>query len=180
MPVPASLTTAPHRDFELEVVSGEWPADISGEVVFSSPQNSGNLPYAIFDWGAICRLSLEQGQRGAAPGRFAWQSRSVQTPGKRLFDRHPEQFSAGATGYMSPFGSANSSNTAPLPWGNRLFTTWDAGRPVELHPETLEFVAEVGHVDTWGGPSMALGGVLPYLSRPRTRLPTPSATACGP
>ena len=163
MPVPASLTTAPQRDFELEVVSGEWPADISGEVVFSSPQNSGNLPYAIFDWGAICRLSLEPGQRGAAPGRFAWQSRSIETPGKRLFDRHPEQFSAGATGYSSPFGSANSSNTAPLPWGNRLFTTWDAGRPVELHPETLEFVAEVGHVDTWGGP----------LDGPGRRAPVP-------
>ncbi|MFN7150415.1 MAG: carotenoid oxygenase family protein [Microthrixaceae bacterium] len=163
MPVPASLTTAAHRDFELEVVQGSWPADISGEMVFSSPQRSGRLPYAIFDWGAICRLSLEPGQRGAAPGRFAWQSRSIETPGKRLFDRHPEQFSSGATGYSSPFGSANASNTAPLPWGNRLFTTWDAGRPVELHPETLEFVAEVGHVDSWGGSSLPTGGVLPFL-----------------
>ena len=144
-------------------MQGSWPDDISGDMVFSSPQNHGRLPYAIFDWGAICRLSLEPGTRGAAPGRFAWQSRSIETPGKRLFDRHPERFSSGATGYSSPFGSANASNTAPLPWGNRLFTTWDAGRPVELHPETLEFVAEVGHVDTWGGSSLPTGGVLPFL-----------------
>ena len=163
MAVPASLTTAPHRDFELELIAGRWPVDLSGDVVFSSPQNTGNLPYAVFDWGAICRLSLDPGTRGAGAGRFAWQSRSIQTPAKRLFDRHPEQFTANAVGYQSPFGPPNSSNTAPLPWGNRLYTTWDGGRPVELHPETLEFVAEVGHVDTWGGSSMALGGVLPFL-----------------
>ena len=163
MPVPRTLTTASHADFELEVVSGAWPADLGGEVVFSSPQNSGTLPYAIFDWGTICRLSLETGARGARPGRFAWQSRVIQSPGKRLFDRHPEQFSGGSLGYTSPFGPPNSSNTAPLPWGNRLYTTWDAGRPVELNPDTLEFVAEVGHVDSWGGSSMEMPGVLPFL-----------------
>jgi len=163
MPVPRSLTTAPHRDFELEVVAGEWPADISGEVLYSSPQALGNLPYRIFDWGAICRLSLEPGTRGASPGRFAWQSVSIETPGKRLFNRHPEQFSSGPIGYVSPFGPPNCSNTAPLPWGDRLYTTWDAGRPVELHPGTLEFVSEVGHVDSWGGSSMPMGGILPFL-----------------
>lgn len=163
MPTPRSLTTAPHRDFELEVVSGTWPADISGEVTFASAQNTGDLPYRIFDFGAICRLSLEPGARGAAPDRFAWQSVSIETPGKRLFNRHPEVFSSGALGYSSPFGAPNCSNTAPLPWGNRLYTTWDAGRPVELHPETLEFVAEVGHVDSWGGSSMDMPGVLPFL-----------------
>jgi hypothetical protein len=163
VPTPRTLTTAPHADFELEVASGTWPHDITGEVVFSSFQNSHALPYAIFDWGSICRLSLEAGTRGAGPGRFAWQSRSIQTPGKRLFDRHPEQFAPGPIGYLSPFGSPNASNTAPLPWGDRLYTTWDAGRPVELHPETLEFVAEVGHVDSWGGSSMEMPGVLPFL-----------------
>ncbi len=163
MPTPRSLVNAPQQDFELEVVSGAWPTDISGEVVFSSPNNSRNLPYAIFDWGAICRLSLEPGERGAAPGRLAWQSRTIQSPGKRIFDRHADQFSYGSIGYLSPFGSPNCSNTAPLPWGNRLYTTWDAGRPIELHPETLEFVSEVGHIDAWGGSSMPMPGVLPFL-----------------
>ena len=132
-------------------------------MLFSSPQNSRRLPYSIFDWGAICRLSLEPGARGAAPGRFAWQSRSIETPGKRLYNRHPDQFTTSPVGYASPFGPANSSNTAPLPWGNRLYTTWDGGRPVELNPDTLEFVAEVGHVDSWGGSSMPMGGVVPFL-----------------
>ena len=147
----------------MEVVSGAWPEDISGEMVFSTPQNRGGLPYAIFDWGAICRLSLESGTRGAAGDRFAWQVRTIQSPGKRLYDRHPEQFSSGAIGYNSPFGATNCANTAPLPWGDRLYTTWDAGRPVELDPGTLEFVAEVGHIDSWGGPSMPIPGVMPFL-----------------
>lgn len=164
MPTPHSLTAAPHRDFDLEVVAGSWPDDISGEVYYSSPCNGGGLPFAIFDFGALCRLSLQAGTRGAAPGRFRWQSTTIQTPGKRLFDRHPEVFRAGPTGYASPFGPPNAANTAPLPWGDRLFTTWDAGRPVEVHPETMEFVAEVGHVDSWGGSSMpSMGGVLPFL-----------------
>ncbi len=163
MPAPASLTTASHTDFELELVAGTWPTDISGDMVFSSVQQSGALGYAIFDWGAICRLALVPGTRGAGPGRFAWQSRSIQSPGKQLYDLHPEQFSGSAIGYSSPFGPPNASNTAPLPWGNRLFTTWDAGRPIELDPVTLDFVAEVGHVDSWGGSSMPTPGVLPFL-----------------
>ncbi len=30
-------------------------------------------------------------------------------------------------------------------------------------PSTLEFVAEVGHLDSWGGSSMEMPGVLPFL-----------------
>ena len=164
MPTPRSLTTAPHQNFELEVVAGNWPADVSGEVYFSSPRNAPGLPYAIFGFGAMCRLSLEPGGRGAAPDRFAWQSVTIDTPSKRLFDRHPETFSLGPTGYSSPFGPPNAANTAPLPWGDRLYATWDVGRPVELDPESLGFVAEVGHVDSWGGDSIrGMGGVLPFL-----------------
>ena len=32
MPVPRSLTSAGHHDFELEVVAGEWPSDLTGDV----------------------------------------------------------------------------------------------------------------------------------------------------
>lgn len=163
MSTPHSLTTAPHADFELEVVEGVWPEDISGEMVFSSPQRCTPMDYSIFDWGSICRLSLAAGTRGAGPGRFAWQTRSIQSPGKRLWDRLPEQFTTTATGYQSPLGPANAANTAPLPWGGRLYTTWDAGRPIELHPDTLEFVAEVGHRDSWGGNSLEMPGIMPFL-----------------
>jgi hypothetical protein len=163
MPTPDTLTTAQHQDFDLEVVSGAWPTDISGEVLFSAPLLSGGLPYGIFDFGGIIRLSLTPGTHGAPEGRFAWRARAIETPSKRVFDAMPGAFSPSPVGYTSPFGPPNSSNTAPLPWGGRLFTTWDAGRPVEVHPGTLEYVAEVGHVDTWGGSSMYGDTVLPFL-----------------
>ncbi|MCU0269960.1 MAG: carotenoid oxygenase family protein [Acidimicrobiales bacterium] len=157
------MTTASHKDFDLEVVSGSWPSDISGEMLFSAPALSGALPYGIFDFGAVIRLSLNPGTHGAPDGRFAWRVGSIESPSKRIFDAMPEVFTSSPVGYTSPFGAPNSSNTAPLPWGDRLFTTWDAGRPVEIHPGTLEYVAEVGHVDSWGGPSMFGDTVLPFL-----------------
>jgi hypothetical protein len=163
MPTPESLTTARHQDFDLEVVAGAWPDDVSGEVVFSAPALGGRLPYGIFDFGAVARLSLAPGTHGAPPGRHAWRARTIESPSKLIYDACPEAFVPSPVGYTSPFGAPNSSNTAPLPWGDRLFTTWDAGRPVELHPDTLEFVAEVGHIDTWGGPSMFGDTVLPFL-----------------
>jgi hypothetical protein len=164
MPVPRCATTAEHTDFELELVRGTWPEGIGGEILFSAPARSGRLPYVLFDWGVICRLTLQPGARGAAPGRFAWQARMIRTPGRRLAERHPEAFRPGPVGYHSPFGPPNAANTAPLPWGDRLYATWDAGRPVELDPDTLEFVAEVGHVDAWGGSSMdGMGGVMPFV-----------------
>ncbi len=163
MPTPTSLTSAIHDDFELRLVSGAWPAEITGEVLFSSPQITGRVDYGIFDFGAMCGMSLRPGTHGAGPERFSWRSRSIQTPGKRFFDAAPDLFVGSPVGYSSPFGPPNCANTAPLPWGGRLFATWDAGRPVELHPETFEFIAEVGHIDSWGGPSMPGHSLLPFV-----------------
>lgn len=163
MPTPTSLSTIPHQDFELEVTQGTWPAEITGQVLFSSPQISGHVDYGIFDFGAMCALSLQPGTHGAAPTRFSWRVRSIQTPGKRLHDAAPHLFGGSAIGYTSPFGAPNCANTAPLPWGNRLFATWDAGRPVELHPDTFEYIGEVGHIDSWGGPSLPGTSLLPFI-----------------
>lgn len=163
MPTPDTLTTAHHGDLDLRVVSGTWPTDISGEMLFSAPMMSGRLPYGIFDAGCVIRLSLTPGTHGADPEHFAWRVGEIRNPSRRLLDAAPEAFTPGPVGYTSPFGAPNSSNTAPLPWGDRLFTTWDAGRPVEIDPVTLEFVAEVGHIDSWGGPSMMGDTVLPFL-----------------
>ena len=163
MPTPETLTTSEHHDFDLELVSGTWPTDISGEMLFSAPMLGGRLPYGIFDFGCVIRLSLTPGTHGAPDGRFAWRTGQIETPSKRIFDAAPDAFTSSPVGYSSPFGAPNSSNTAPLPWGDRLFTTWDAGRPVEIHPGTLEYVAEVGHIDSWGGSSMFGDTVLPFL-----------------
>jgi all-trans-8'-apo-beta-carotenal 15,15'-oxygenase len=163
VPVPTSITTADHHDLDLRVVSGAWPEGISGEVVISAPQVAADLPYALFGFGRLCRLSLRPGTHGAPADRFAWRSRLIDSPSRRLFERLPERFVAGPTGYSSPLGFPNAANTAPLPWGDRLFATWDVGRPVEVDPDTLGFLGEVGHHASWGEPTLRNGGVLPFL-----------------
>ena len=163
MPVPTSTTTATHQDLDLDLVAGAWPEDIQGEVVLSAPRLAPDLPYALFGFGVMCRLSLRPGTHGAPPDRFAWRTRVIDSPSQRLHERAPEQFTPGPTGYSSPFGFPNAANTAPLPWGDRLFATWDVGRPVEVDPVTLGFLGDVGHRDTWGEPTLDMGGVLPFL-----------------
>ena len=163
MPVPSSITSATHQDLDLRLVSGDWPEDLQGEVVISSPQVADDLSYALFGFGVMCRLSLRPGTHGAPSDRFAWRTRVIDTPSQRLHERAAAQFRPGPTGYSSPFGFPNSANTAPLPWGDRLFATWDVGRPVEVDPVSLGFLGDVGHRDHWGEPTLDVGGVLPFF-----------------
>ncbi|MGI9577955.1 MAG: carotenoid oxygenase family protein, partial [Microthrixaceae bacterium] len=144
MPVPSTITSAKHTDMDLRLTAGRWPEDLTGEVVLSSPRVEEGLPYALFGSGMLCRLSLTAGSNGAGADSWAWRTQVLRTPSERLISAAPEAFKAGPTGYTSPFGPPNQANTAPLPWGDRLFATWDVGRPVEVHPRTMEFLGEVG------------------------------------
>ncbi len=163
MPTPDSLTTAQHHDFDLEVTSGAWPSDIAGEVIFSAPRFDDALPSGLFGFGCVARLALRPATHGAPADRFAWRVRTIESPGKRLHDLVPDVFTANSVGYQSPFGPPNASNTAPLVWGDRLFSTWDAGRPVELDPATLDYLADVGSIDSWGGPIFGTETMLPTI-----------------
>lgn len=151
MPVPRSiLTPGTLRDLDLRLTSGTWPADISGEIFLSAADPATAGRHAFFGDGWMIRLSLQAGTHGAAPGTHAWRARLLDTPSRRLREACPEHFAAGAYGTTSPFGFSNAANTAPLPWGDRLFATWDAGRPVEVDPVTLTCLGEVGHRDALG------------------------------
>jgi carotenoid cleavage dioxygenase-like enzyme len=146
MPVPRSiLCTQDAGDLELEVVAGAWPGDVRGHFVVSTSDQPTHPVHAFFGDGIIARLPL----RPDPDGRFRWRARVIDSPSVRLRRRRPDLFTAGPVGTSSPWGFVNAANTAPLPWGDRLFATWDAGRPVEVDPVTLEFVAEVGHRDGW-------------------------------
>jgi len=163
MPIPSSLLTATPGDFDLEVTAGRWPSDLRGEMVISGPLPDPALPHAFFGFGTMNRLSLQPGTHGAPAGRLAWRSRVIDSPGRRLYERRPELFTAGPTGYSSPLGPPNLANTAPLPWGDRLLATWDVGRPSELDPVTMRWLGDAGSVDGWGGQSLELGSVFPFL-----------------
>ncbi len=162
MPLPRTLARAGHRDLDLRVVAGRWPEGLRGELVLSAPGPRGAFRYSLFSPGHVIRLSLEPGRFGAAKDRFAWRARRIESPSIRLFEARPDVFRAAGPGMVSPFGLMNMSNTAPLVWKGRLFTTWDVGRPVELDPVSLRFLGEVGSKASWG-PSMPMPGVLPFI-----------------
>lgn len=146
MPIPRSiLTKGDLPDLELTVVGGAWPHDIRGHLLISTSDQRTHPLHAFFGDGVMVRLSLAPGPGGG----FAWTPRVIDSPSVRLRRGRPDLFRAGPVGTHSPFGGVNAANTAPLPWGDRLFATWDAGRPVEVDPATLAFVAEVGHRDDW-------------------------------
>lgn len=164
MPIPTSLLRGdPPADFDLEVTAGTWPTDLTGEMVISSPQPDPHLPHGFFGFGVMNRLSLQPGLHGAGAGKLAWRSRIIDSPSRRLYEHRPDVFTPGATGYTTPLGPPNMANTAPLPWGDRLFATWDVGRPSELDPVTLRWLGDVGSIETWGGQSLDLGSVFPFL-----------------
>ncbi|MBE1534456.1 carotenoid oxygenase family protein [Actinomadura algeriensis] len=158
MPIPRSILGEDHPDMDLEVVAGAWPDDARGHFVVSTSDQRSHPVHAFFGDGLIARMPLRPGP----DGRFPWRARVLDTPSVRLKRARPDLFTAGPVGTSSPWGFVNCANTAPLPWGDRLFATWDAGRPVEVDPVTLEFVAEVGHRDDWK-PAMDQS-VLPLIS----------------
>jgi carotenoid cleavage dioxygenase-like enzyme len=149
-------------DLDLGCVAGAVPEGLTGEVFISTSEPETAGAHAFFGDGMMVRLSLRPGSHGAAADRWAWRVRKLDTASARLRAARPDTFESGLLGTMSPFGFSNAANTAPLPWGDRLFATWDAGRPVEIDPVTLGVLGEVGHRDDWA-PTMDLP-VLPMVN----------------
>ncbi len=150
MPIPRSLFHAKPTDRDLQVVQGSWPDDLSGELFLSAPHPSTfGGPHPFFGDGTTYRLSLRPGTHDAPVDRFAWRQRQIDSPSARLRVKRPEVFTPTVIGVQSPFGHTNAANTAPLPWNGRLFSTWDAGRPVEIDPVSLAYLGEVGRRDEW-------------------------------
>lgn len=166
MPIPRSLLAREEpRDHNLTVSHGVWPGDLSGELIISAPHpDTLDAPHAFFGDGMTYRLSLQPGAHGAAAGTFAWRQRRIDSPSARLRRARPDVFTSTMLGVHSPFGLTNAANTAPLPWGDRLFMTWDVGRPVEIDPVTLRFLGEVGHRSEWSAMELFPQPLLPMIT----------------
>jgi len=133
-------------DASLEVVAGQVPRDMLGFVFVV-----GGVPYGdgtpLFTGDAmVLRLRFEGGDARA-------KTRLLRTDDFLL-----DQAATGELAYRNlgmvrlstHLGARDFVNTAlvPSPSG-RLLATYDAGRPWEIDPETLDAVTPVGLVDTW-------------------------------
>ncbi len=163
MPLPETLLSAQLSDLDLHVTSGAMPAGIHGEMVISAPVIDDRLSYQLFGFGALLRLSLTPGTFGAPADSYALRHRVIDTPVYRLHQRAPEHFHGSLLGFNTPWGAPNMANTSPLAYNGRLMATWDVGRPVEVDPITLGFIAEVGRQQSWGGGSFGKTMALPQV-----------------
>jgi carotenoid cleavage dioxygenase-like enzyme len=133
------------RDHRLAVVEGCWPDDVEGSVLVVGPDKRGPGGHWFGEQGLVERIRL----RPDGEGRIEVQHRRVVTPVDRLRRRLPWLFAKVQFMELSPFGLTNLANTNVAAVDGRVFLGYDAGRPVELDAETLEWVTAVGANDEW-------------------------------
>lgn len=144
------------RDHRLDVVEGAWPADVEGAVFVVGPDKRAPGGHWFAAHGLVEKIHLVPD----LDGRVRVQHRLVDTPVARLRRRLPWLFRLVQFMEVSPFGVTNLANTNVQPLDGRLFLGYDAGRPVEIDPETLDHLTPVGANDEW---LQALPGVLEPL-----------------
>lgn len=133
------------RDHRLQVVEGRWPDDVEGSVLVVGPDKREPGGHWFAEQGLVERIRM----RPDGEGRIEVQHRRVVTPVDRLRRRLPWLFAKVQFMELSPFGLTNLANTNVAAIDGRVFLGYDAGRPVELDAETLEWVTAVGANDEW-------------------------------
>ena len=164
--VPKSIVTASRcelTDTQM-VIDGSLPEDLHGHVFMVAPAgtvDSGGLPFPDGDSilngdGMIYRLDFDRKgevrlktRLAKPPDYYADKATRGTKYAKYQFRDH------GITRFSFVLGSRNELNTALLPMkfsdesNERLLVTYDAGRPYEIDPETLEVVTPVGSNVEW-------------------------------
>ena len=161
---------------QLEVVSGKLPPDIYGHLFLVAPVGLADDKYEdkekklinptqdgtpLFNGdGMVYRLDFDE----ANLGKVKLSSSIAKTPcfyTDEILEK-PDQntnfkdfINLGLARLSLDLGFRNQVNTAIIPMkfneeeGYRLMMTWDAGRPYEIDPVTLELVTAVGSNQEW-------------------------------
>ena len=167
-----------HDGLELELVnedrpfwgkSGEVPKDLYGHLFVNTAAGtvvSKGLPYPVEDSTTILAGDAYMMRFDFDGGKVKLKSKLLRTP-CYYFDEESQKddaykmyrfFNHGILRFNWLMGARNMNNTAfyPLPAPGakrddpcRLLATWDAGRPWEIDPETLEAKTPVGRRDEW-------------------------------
>lgn len=133
------------KDHRLRVVEGHWPEDVEGAVFIVGPDKRRPGGHWFAEHGLLEKIHL----RPDAEGAIRVEHRRVATRLERLRRRWPALFRRVAFMELSPFGVSNLANTNVAGIDGRLFVGYDAGRPVEVDPETLAALTPVGGNDEW-------------------------------
>lgn len=137
----------------LLVVEGAWPDDIDGSVFIVGPDKREPRGHWFDAPGLLCRIELSPDRAGRIPVR----QRRVRTRVLRIREKLPFLFRNLAFAELSPFGVTNLANTNVEQIDGRLFVGYDAGRPVEVDPVSLDVLTPVGSNGEW---FQAMPGVL--------------------
>ncbi len=129
----------------LDVVEGHWPDDIAGAVFIIGPDKRAPGGHWFGTHGLILRIACAADGDGKVRVRTA----RVDTPMNRLRARFPKLFTTFEFAEFSPFGVTNMANTNVQGIDGRLFVGFDAGRPLEVDPVTLDYITPVGANDEW-------------------------------
>ena len=132
-------------DHALTVTDGHWPTDMDGRVFIVGPDKRRPGGHWFDQQGLLCRIDLRPGR----DGRIDVRHRRVDTPLSRIRSRLPFLFTTLSFMEISPFGLTNLANTNVQTIDDRLFVGYDAGRPLEVDPETMAVITPVGGNDEW-------------------------------
>lgn len=146
---PMTDHTQYHEGMALRVLDGVWPTDVEGHLFFTSPDITTGVPLFGSD-GMLYRFDLLS--RG-----MVVRSASLRTPsGEAALDAHAARLGPAARfrpvglSRLSPvLGAVECLSVAPVPVGDRLWVTSDAGRPWEVDPVTLRLLSPVGGRSDW-------------------------------
>jgi carotenoid cleavage dioxygenase-like enzyme len=147
---PRSMSTASRREIDvaLDVLAGDLPRDLMGHVfTIGSVPTSDDGPQVIGD-GMVYRLSLDGASMRIKTGL-------VRTDCFLLDEatQNDEELGFRDRTFIrssSAYGIRNFANTAFVPiQDDRLLVSYDAGRPWEIDPATLEVITPVGLLDCW-------------------------------
>ncbi len=163
--VPASMNRASRDELtavRLEVFEGTLPADAVGHVFFVAPAGtvdtdglpdpSGNTVMA--GDGMVCRVDLD-GTHARMTTRLAKTPDLYADQAAQSDERFRSfRFVSSGIARVSRLGARVFANTALVPLARageapRLLVTYDAGRPFELDPVSLELVTPVGSYAEW-------------------------------
>lgn len=132
-------------DHRLEVIEGEWPSDVDGSMFIVGPDNRAPARHWFAASGLLCRINC----RPDSKGRIEVRQRLIRTPLIRIREKAPWLFARVAFAELSPFGVTNQANTNVEAIDGRLFIGYDAGRPIEVDAQTMQYVTPVGSNGEW-------------------------------